>query len=122
MTDQQLEQRLRSWYQAEIPINEVAPTALRSSVVAIPRANPARPRPLGPARTRRVLALAAVLTTAAVGAALLAGSGPFRLPTVVAPSDAPTTGPTPEVEPSDQVVPGRIVYTRWRMVREGDED
>ena len=37
MTDQELEQRLRSWYQAEVPADLAAPADLRARVVAIPR-------------------------------------------------------------------------------------
>src|SRR5687768_16574375 len=121
MIDHELEQRLRTWYRVEVPPDEAAPTELRASVVAIPRVNPTPLRLLGARRTVRLLAIAAVLTTAAVGAALLAGSGPFRLPSVLPPSNGPTTAPPPVVQPSDEVEPVRIVYTRWRMVPEGDE-
>jgi hypothetical protein len=37
MTDHELEQRLRDWYRAEIPTDEMAPAALHSSVATIPR-------------------------------------------------------------------------------------
>ena len=120
MTDHELEQRLRTWYRAEIPAAEVAPGALRASVVAIPGAIPAPPRLLGPRRNIRLLAIAAVLAAALVGVALLAGSRPFRLPTVVAPSDGPSA-PTTAVQSPDVGVPDRIVYTQWRRVVKGED-
>ena len=36
MTDQELEQRLRAWYRSEVPADETAPIALRSTLRTIP--------------------------------------------------------------------------------------
>ena len=46
MTDDQLELRLRDWYRAEVPADETAPTALRTSLAALPRMS-ALPRSFG---------------------------------------------------------------------------
>jgi WD40-like Beta Propeller Repeat len=103
MTDQELEQHLRSWYRAEIPIDEAAPPALRSSIASIPRVTRT---PLGRIRTRRglrLLAVAAILTAASVGGALLTGSTSERPPSVVKPSVRPALGPSvasPDPSPS----------------------
>ena len=76
MTDHELEHRLRAWYHAEIPADEAAPVALRSSVRAIPVAAPWAWR-RGRARGRGFTLLAAaalvglVAGTAIVGARLL---------------------------------------------------
>jgi Tol biopolymer transport system component len=88
MTDEQLEQRLRDWYHADIPNNETAPAALRSTVATIPQGNLA-PLPRSyHRRAIRMLAVAAILSAATVGGALVTGSGIIRAPSVVAPSDA----------------------------------
>ena len=73
MTDQELEQRLRSWYQAEVPADLAAPADLRSRVVAIPR--PASQPWRGSARRRGfTLLAAAALTGIITGTALVGGS------------------------------------------------
>ena len=94
MTDHELEQHLRSWYRAEIPIDEAAPPALRSSIASIPRVTRT---PLGRIRTRRglrLLAVAAILTAASIGGALLTGSTSEQPPSVVKPSARPALGPS----------------------------
>ena len=45
MTDHELEQRLRTWYQAEIGANETAPLALRADLAAIVAPGPSMTRP-----------------------------------------------------------------------------
>jgi N-acetylneuraminic acid mutarotase len=76
MTDHELEQRLRSWYRAEIPGDETAPAALRSSIPAIPVTVPSAGRRGGTrGRGFTLLAAAALVAllagTAIVGARLL---------------------------------------------------
>lgn len=86
MTEHELEQRLRAWYRSEADqAADGAPAALRSSVGAIPYAEPMRRPWLGwnPFRTRRSLALAAalaLLTVALAAGAAAVGSGLIRLP------------------------------------------
>jgi Tol biopolymer transport system component len=75
MTDHELEQRLRDWYRSEIPEDEMAPAALRSSLRAIPAAVPAVWRGGTRGRGFTLLAAAALVGllagTAIVGAILL---------------------------------------------------
>ena len=85
MTDHELEQRLRDWYRAEVPADLTAPPDLRTRLVSVSQARPATWRRSGPWREVRLLAAAALLTTAIVGGALVAGSG-----TVTPPSPVPT--------------------------------
>ena len=75
MTDHELEQRLRTWYRADVA-DEVAPASLYASLPEITQA-------AGPASTlrrRAFLLLAAALLLAATAAAV--GSGLIRLPQV----------------------------------------
>jgi WD40-like Beta Propeller Repeat len=44
MTDDELERRLRAWYHADIPDDETAPSALRSTLATITEASPGRLR------------------------------------------------------------------------------
>ena len=122
MTDHELEQRLRAFYRAEIPVEQAAPSALRSRIAAIPQVSPTPLRRVASRRGLRVLALAAVLTTATIGGALLAGSGNVDPPPVVAPSDAPSTAPSPDVRPTAITEAGRIVYTRRERLANGEGD
>ena len=100
MTNEELEGRLRAWYRSEIPGEDTAPTALRVSLAAIPRGSAVPRRLFGPRRGVTMFAAAALLTTAIVGGALLAGSGIDRTPSVLPPPDATSTKPSPE--PSDR--------------------
>jgi Tol biopolymer transport system component len=118
MTDQELEQRLRSWYLSGIPETETAPDDLRQVIATIPVTTRA---PL-PARHRRrgftLLAVAAVLI---VGGVLAAGSGminpkpvvtPVPNVAVVVPSGSPALGtpaPTPNIQPGDSIAFLRLV-------------
>ncbi len=120
MTDHELELRLRSWYRDEIPADEAAPTALRSMVAAITNVSPTPLRRVGSGRGLRLLAAAAVLTSATVAGALLAGSGLIDPPAVVAPSDAPSTAPSPETTATAEA--GRIVYTHRVRLADGEGD
>jgi Tol biopolymer transport system component len=122
MTDHELEQRLRAWYQAEIPVDEAAPAALRSRLATIPQASPAPSRQLTSRRGFTLLAAAVLLATALIGGALLVGSGTPRLPSVLPPSQAPSVEPSTTVEPTIAAVPGRIVYTRWERLANGEAD
>ena len=98
MTDHELEQRLRDWYRSEIPDDETAPAALRSRVIAIPKASPAPLRRSGSRRGFTLLAAAALLTTSLVGGALIAGSQPNDSPSVVVPPEATSTSTQPSFE------------------------
>lgn len=117
MTDQELEQRLRSWYQAEVPADLAAPADLRTRVVAIPR--PASQPWRGSARRRGfTLLAAAALTGMIVGTALVGGFlSPKRDPSVVPPTQTTSTDASPllrSVAPS--VVPGSsglIAYVKF---------
>jgi Tol biopolymer transport system component len=75
MTDHELELRLRDWYRSEIPEDEMAPAALRSSLQAIPVAVPAVWRGGTRGRGFTLLAAAALVGllagTAIVGTILL---------------------------------------------------
>ena len=56
MTDRELEQRLRAWYEAEVRPTEAAPVGLRESVATIPVTMPAPLRPLSGRRRFTLLA------------------------------------------------------------------
>ena len=108
MTDRELEQRLRSWYAAEVDGIDGAPADLRESLAAIPASNPTIRRPMSRRRGLTLLSVAAVLV---VGGALAAGSGFLRPQPVVTPPPnvavvppsglpaptAPSTVPSPTV-------------------------
>jgi hypothetical protein len=97
MTDQELEQRVRAWYRAEIPPDLTAPTELRSRVVAIPQVT-AGSRWSDPRRGLTLLAAAAILTTAIAGGALVAGSGTsVSVPPPPVPSASASSGTTAKV-------------------------
>jgi hypothetical protein len=127
MTDHELEQRLRAWYRVEVPSDEAAPADLRAQVSALPVAIPV---PLGRlplgrrARSRglTLLVAAALLTTAIVGSAILTGSNVVPPPSVAPPSVAPPSGRPSAEATTDQPVAGVIVYTRWKALRDGEED
>jgi WD40 repeat protein len=86
MTDRELEQRLRAWYEAEIGSTEAAPVGLRESVATIPATTPAPLRPLSGRRRVTLLAVAALIV---VGGALAAGSGFLIVTPVVTPAPSP---------------------------------
>ncbi len=87
MTDRELEDRLRAWYDAEVGDAAAAPADLRESLADIPVSAPAPLRQLPRRRGMTLLAAAALLL---VGGALAAGSGLVRFTEVVppTPSDA----------------------------------
>jgi hypothetical protein len=89
MTDRELEERLRAWYRAEVGEGAPAPVSLRQDVAAIPRTTAILIRPLGGRRGFTLLAAAALLLVA--GAAVAAGSGLLRLPSLVPPEPAPSS-------------------------------
>jgi Tol biopolymer transport system component len=123
MTDEQLEQRLRDWYRAEVPDREVAPVALRTALAAIPRASTLRGRRIG-SRPGITLLAAAALVGLLAGTAVVGGfPSPRPAPVVVLPSRMPSALPSTSMQPS--IVPpvaGRIVYTRWKTLRRGEGD
>jgi hypothetical protein len=86
MTDNELEQRLRAWYQAEIDPAEPAPLSLRTSVAAIPRSPSARAGRFGTRRGVMLLAAATLLAAGAIGGVLVVGSGLVRQSSLVPPS------------------------------------
>ena len=122
MTDQELERRLRAWYDAEVEPDEGAPAALRSSVDAIPSTYPERRWSFAPGR-RTILLVAATLTaTALVGGSLAISTQPDRLPSVLPSPDASTVpaSPTPSLDatviPSptpSQALPGSPLGGGW---------
>ena len=122
MTDQELERRLRSWYQAEVPTDLAAPADLRSRVLAIPR--PASQPWRGSARRRGfTLLAAAALTGIITGTALVGGVlSPKRDPSVVPPTQATSTAPPPDVQPTAVTETRRIVYTRRVRLANGEGD
>ena len=87
MTDRELEDRLRAWYDAEVGDVEPAPSDLRERLTEIPASAPAPLRQLPRRRGITLLAAAALLL---VGGAVAAGSGLVRFTEVVppTPSDA----------------------------------
>jgi photosystem II stability/assembly factor-like uncharacterized protein len=99
MTDQELEQRLRNWYRAEIGETEVAPLSLRRDIAAIPRTLPRRAQWF--ARRRGPTLLAAALTVVGLAAA---GSGILRLTSPVPSETAPSLHPVVEVSPTAEAV------------------
>ena len=83
MTDDDLERRLRAWYQAEIGNREAAPATLYSSLAEIADEALA---PAGRFATRRyflVLAAAALVVSLLVGGTIAIGSGLLSLPWTV---------------------------------------
>ena len=120
MTDQELEQRLRSWYQADVPVDLAAPADLRSRVATIPGQSSQPWRGNGRRRGFTLLA-AAALTGTIVGTALVGGIlGPQPDPSVVPPSEAPSTAPSLDVQPTAVTEAGRIVYTRRVQLAYGE--
>jgi hypothetical protein len=122
MTDHELEQRLRAWYRAEIPADEVAPSELRQGLVAIPRASSSRGRRFGSRRGFTLLAAAALV---GVISGALAFGGILR--DRPAPSDrlliaSPSPEPSASAQASSTAAPGRIVYSRWKTLRNGEGD
>jgi WD40 repeat protein len=94
MTDQDLERRLRAWYQAQIPEMIAAPAELRSSLAAIARAQPMILGLRRPDRRRAFVLLAAALAIASIGVTVAVGSGLFRKTSVL---PAPSIGPSSNV-------------------------
>lgn len=86
MTDRELEQQLRAWYEAEVGSTEAAPVGLRESVATIPVTTPAPLRPLSGRRRFTLLAVAALIV---VGGALAAGSSFLLVTPVVTPAPSP---------------------------------
>ena len=113
MTDHELEQRLRAWYQAEIPATEAAPVALRSSLRAIPVAAPAPWRRAGSRRGFTLLAAAAVLTTSIAGGALIIGFSPDDSPSIVPTPTASTPTPPSSVVPTEPPTAGLVAYRNY---------
>ncbi len=101
MTDRELEQRLRSWYGAEIRVDEVAPLALRRDVAAIPRIAPQPARPVGRGPRLTLLAAAALLVA---GGVVAAGSGLLRLTSLVPPEIAPSLPVVIQASPAPETV------------------
>ncbi len=104
MTDHELEQRLRSWYQGEVGANETAPLALRADLAAIVAPQPALTRLLGGRRAVTLVAAAAILATLLVVGAIAVGTALLREPALVPPTDdalaIESPGPSPSGLPS----------------------
>jgi Tol biopolymer transport system component len=121
MTDQELEQRLRAWYVAEVGAGEAAPPDLRDSLATIPAPTPTTLRRGSRRRGLTLLAVAAVLI---VGGALAAVSGLGR-PTpvvtpdpnlaIVLPSSSPpsrTPSPTANLRPGAWIAFNKVVQLK----------
>ena len=104
MTDHDLEQRLRSWYQAEISTNETAPLALRAELAALVAPEPVVTRLLGGRRAVTLLAAAAILASLLIVGAIAVGTALLREPALTPPTHRATAiespGPSPSGEPS----------------------
>jgi Tol biopolymer transport system component len=117
MTDQELEQRLRSWYRAEVPADLAAPADLRSRVVTIPR--PSTHSWRGSSRRRGfTLFAAAALTGVIIGTALVGGVlNPQPDLSLVPPSQATPTDASPVIQSvAPSTVPGSsglIAYVKF---------
>jgi hypothetical protein len=90
MNDRELETRLRVRYRERAGETGAAPLSLRRDVAAVPRTGTISRRRYSPGRRMTLLPAAAVLLVG--GAALVAGSGLLRLPSVVPPAPAPSFG------------------------------
>lgn len=99
MTDQDLENRLRAWYRAEIGADEVAPPALRTSLAVIPRTSLVSRRLFLGRRGLALLAAAAVLTAILIGSAIEAGSRYSPIPTSVQTLAPASPTASPSVDP-----------------------
>jgi hypothetical protein len=111
MTDRDLEERLRTWYRAEVGEDKTASLSLRRDVVAIPRAPSRGTRRFGRGRGLTLLAAAALLL---VGGAA-AGSGLLRLPLLAPPEPVPSLAvvatPSPAKESSNPTISPSPVST-----------
>jgi hypothetical protein len=87
MTDQELEERLRAWYRAEVDLGEVASLRLQQRVGAIP-ATGRRTAHAGRRRNLVLLLAAAVATTALVGSYVAGGRS--TVPVIAVATDTPT--------------------------------
>jgi hypothetical protein len=130
MTDQELEQRLRNWYRAEIGEAERAPATLRASVAVISHTRSASglrmPWRFSTLNTATRFAAAAVIGVLAVGGSLFllqrgqpdAGSA-SPTPGVTASPGTPasTTTPTPATPtgPPGPIGTGRQIHTTTRL-------
>jgi Kelch motif/Galactose oxidase, central domain len=126
MTDHELEQRLRSWYRAQVGEAERAPAALRASVAGIPprRSTLQRRMPWAfPVKAPIRFAAAAVIAVLALGGAFYAlgpqvpaGNGPSQTPIGSPrpgePSVSPSSPGEPSVSPSSgTMMAGRGLHT-----------
>jgi hypothetical protein len=75
MTERELEQRLRDWYQARIDDAGAVPHELEARIQAIPDISPHRPRLLGMQRPMVILVAAAMLLVLLVSGAIAVGAG-----------------------------------------------
>ena len=123
MTDEELERRLRNWYREDIPADETAPIALRARLEAIPRASPF-PRRRSASRRGVTLLAAAALVGLLAGSAVVGGFLTTRPVPPVVPSQLPSVLPSgpQSIQPSIAPAMGRIIYTRWRLLVDGEED
>lgn len=101
MTERELEQRLRDWFQAEIGDGLEAPAGLRASVAGIPDTMLTPVTVFGGRRNLALLAVAAMLAALLIGGALAVGSGLIRLPWMdddSADGAFPLAGPTAQCD------------------------
>jgi hypothetical protein len=106
MTERELEQRLRAWYQSEADAAGPAPMDLQTSVSAIPDAMPSRTGLFGSRRSVVLLAAAAMLVALLVGGAIAVGAGLIPWLTEE-PDEIPLSVGIPwEQQPESNVNPG----------------
>lgn len=110
MTDQELEQRLRAWYHAEIDDGESAPISLRTSLAAMAHTPTTSAGLFGSRRSLALLA-AAMLTALLIGGAIAVGSGLVRLPSVLPPSSSPEASADASSTPTPAPLGGGLILT-----------
>jgi hypothetical protein len=105
MTERELEQRLRDWYQARVDDAGVAPLDLQARIQAIPAMSPSRPGGFGIQRRMLILAVAAMLLVVLVAGAIAVGTG--LLPWLIDDSDITILAPKAwEAQELNNVDPG----------------
>ena len=83
MTDEGLERRLQSWYQADIGKREAAPATLHAKLMEIAETAPAPASRFATRRSFLLLAAAALVLSLLVGGTIAVGSGLLSLPWAV---------------------------------------
>jgi hypothetical protein len=106
MTDDELEQRLRAWYSAEIDDAAHAPLELRTRVAAVTRTSLAPVSFFANRRLVSLLVASGLASALLVGGALAFGSGVVRLSSVLPPSESPS--PSAAASPAPSSMPTSV--------------